>query len=63
MLVDLTDRQRLVTLLLLDGHSRKLIAANLGITEDTVGDHIKSIFKRFKVNSTTELAAIFLRNR
>lgn len=63
LLVDLTDRQRLVTLLLLDGLSRKLIAANLGITEDTVGDHIKSIFKHFNVNSATELAAIFLRNK
>ncbi len=63
MLVDLTDRQRLVTLLLLDGHSRKLIAANLHISEDTVGDHIKCIFKHFEVNSATELAAIFLRSK
>ncbi len=59
----LTDKQRLVTLLLLDGFSRKLIATHLSITEDTVGDHIKSIFRHFKVNSAMELSAFFLRNK
>ncbi len=59
----LTDRQRTVMLLLLDGQSRKQIASNLGITEETVGDHIKQIYVNFQVNSAVELAALFLRNR
>ena len=63
LLVGLTDRQRLVTLLVLDGIPRKLIASKLGIAEDTVGDHLKSIYRHFKVTSATELAAIFLKSK
>ena len=59
----LTPRQRLVMLMLLDGLARKTIALRLGISEDTVGDHIKSIYTHFKVNSAGELAAFFLRSR
>lgn len=59
----LTERQRVVMLLLLDGFSRKMIAVQLGLAEDTVGDHIKNIYRHFQVNSATELAAIFLRSK
>ena len=59
----LTQRQRTVMLMLLDGMSRKSIAHHLGITEDTVGDHIKAIFRHFEVSSATALAALFLRGR
>ena len=59
----LTPRQRTVMLMLLDGTSRKFIAQQLGITEDTVGDHLKSIYQHFQVNSSNELAALFLRSR
>ncbi len=59
----LTARQRTVMLLLLDGLTRKAIASQLAIHEDTVGDHIKAIFKHFGVRSATELAALFLQNK
>jgi len=61
--VDLTARQRTVMLLLLDGLARKAIARQLSISEDTVGDHIKSIYSHFAVGSASELAALFLRSR
>jgi DNA-binding CsgD family transcriptional regulator len=61
--VGLTPRQRTVMLLLLDGLPRKQIAKRLAIGEETVGDHIKSIYKHFNVNSASELAALFLRGR
>ena len=61
--IGLTDRQRTVMLLLMDGQPRKLIATRLGISDDTVGDHIKNIYHYFKINSATELAAIFLKSR
>jgi len=61
--IGLTDRQRTVMLLLMDGLSRKMIATHLGISDDTVGDHIKNIYQHFKINSATELAAVFLRGR
>jgi DNA-binding CsgD family transcriptional regulator len=59
----LTARQRTVMLMLLDGMARKTISSRLGITEDTVGDHIKAIYARFGVGSSGELAALFLRGR
>ncbi len=59
----LTARQRATLLMLLDGKSRKQIAKGFGISEDTVGDHIKHIYRHFNVGSLGELAAIFLRSR
>ena len=59
----LTERQRTVLFLLLDGAARKRIASLLKISEDTVGDHIKAIYAQFGVGSSTELAALFLRSR
>jgi DNA-binding CsgD family transcriptional regulator len=50
-------------LMLLDGLARKTIAVRLSITEDTVGDHLKSIYAHFGVGSASQLAALFLRDR
>lgn len=61
--VGLKPRQRTVMLMLLDGLHRKAIASQLGITEDTVGDHIKAIYSHFRIGSATELAALFLRSK
>ena len=61
--VDLTDRQRMVMIYLLDGLSRKQIANSLGVTLHTVNDHVKSLYERFQINSATELAAKFLKAR
>lgn len=59
--IGLSHRQRMVMMFLLDGSSRKQIAANLGVTLHTVNDHVKAIYERFQVNSATELAARFLK--
>ena len=59
----LTPRQRAVMLHLLDGLARKTIALRLGISEETVGDHLKAIYRHFDVGSASELAAKFLRSR
>lgn len=47
--------------LLLDGRSRKEIAATLGVTTHIVNDCIKQIYNHFGTTSATELAAKFLR--
>ena len=60
---NITLRQRDVMLMLLEGLSRKQIAHQMGITEDTVGDHIKAIYKHFQVRSATELAGRFLKSQ
>jgi DNA-binding CsgD family transcriptional regulator len=63
MMHGLTHRQRTVLLSLLDGHSRKMIADALKISEHTVNEHVKALFQHFGVRSSTALSAKFLRAR
>jgi DNA-binding CsgD family transcriptional regulator len=60
--IDLTARQRIVMLYLLDGLSRKQIAVALGVSLHTVNDHVKALYDRFEVHSATELTARFLKS-
>ncbi|MGE9296625.1 MAG: helix-turn-helix transcriptional regulator [Puniceicoccales bacterium] len=56
----LYPRQRTVMNLLLDGMSRKAIAAHLGISENTVSGYVKEIYRHFGVSSQPELMRKFL---
>jgi len=58
--VQLSPRQRNVLIFLLGGDSRKEIARKLGLSEHTVGDYLKEIYKRFSVNSRAELLSQFI---
>lgn len=58
----LTHRQTTVMFFLLDGMSRKQIAAELGVSLHTINDSCKELYLRFSVNSATELSAKFLRS-
>ncbi len=51
----LSNREREVVKLLLEGKSNKLIASSLHITENTVEFHLKNIYSKYKVSSRTEL--------
>ena len=55
----LAPRARLVLELLLQSHSRKQIAAHLGISENTVAGYVKAIYRQFNVRSHTELLRHF----
>jgi DNA-binding CsgD family transcriptional regulator len=55
----LTPRARLVLNLLLDGHSRKDIAARLEVAENTVAGYQKTIYRHFHVNSHAALMRRF----
>ena len=44
----------------LDGDGRKQIARKMNLSEHTVGDHLKAIYKHFAVNSRGELLAMFI---
>lgn len=59
-LLELSGRQRQVLFLLMGGGSRKEIASKLGISQNTVADYLKSIYRRFSVNSRGELLAKFI---
>jgi DNA-binding CsgD family transcriptional regulator len=53
----LSPRQRQTLELLLIGHAEKQIAAQLSISRHTVHVYVKSLYKRFDVNSRGELLA------
>lgn len=50
----LTPRQKHVLHLLTQGLSNKLIARELGVSVDTVKDHVAAVFKALGVNSRTQ---------
>ncbi len=56
---ELTPRQRTVLNLLLDGWSRKQIAAHLDITLNTVQGYAKELYRHFGVNSHPKLMRRF----
>ena len=51
----LSNREREVAELLLQGKSNKLIASSLGISVRTVEFHLKNIYAKFQVSSRIEL--------
>lgn len=58
--LNLSVRERQVLFLILGGDSRKDIARQLELSEHTVGDYFKSIYKRFEVSSRAELLSHFI---
>ncbi len=59
-LASLQPRQRVVLNMLIDGMSRKQIARQLEITENTVSGYVRDIYKALDVNSQPELMKLFL---
>lgn len=59
-LLDLSPRQRVVLVHLLGGESRKRIAFRLKLSEHTIADHMKVIYKNFNVSSHPELLSLFM---
>jgi len=57
----LYPRQRVVLNLLIDGLSRKQIAEQMEISENTVAGYVRDVYKFFRVNSQPELMKKFLR--
>lgn len=50
----ITPRQREVLILMIRGHSTKVIAKRLGISDTTVKSHIDALFNAFGVSNRTE---------
>ncbi|HET9416401.1 MAG TPA: response regulator transcription factor [Candidatus Limnocylindria bacterium] len=59
--VSLSDREREVLRLVVEGASNDEIGARLGISSRTVESHLRRLFERLAVASRTELAARALR--
>ena len=60
---NLSDREREVLQLLVEGYSYKMIAAEKFISIDTVRSHIKKIYEKLHVNSKSEAVAKAFKNR
>jgi DNA-binding CsgD family transcriptional regulator len=58
--VGLSRREREVMAFLLSGDSQKEVAHKLRLSEHTVGDYVKQIYKHFGVTSRAELLAHFI---
>jgi len=56
----LTDREVQTTLLILAGHSAKAIAAQMGISTETVKTHKRHLYRKFGVSSPAALFALYL---
>jgi DNA-binding NarL/FixJ family response regulator len=54
----LTDRERDVLALLIDGRSNRQIAQRLYISDKTVSVHVSNILAKLQVRSRTEAAAV-----
>jgi len=62
-MVELTQREKEILQMLVDGHSYKSIAAQLFISFFTVQSHIKNIYEKLEVNSKSEAVTKALKNR
>jgi FixJ family two-component response regulator len=59
-ILKLSPRQREVLSFLLAGDALKEVAQKLQLSEHTVGDYVKQIYKHFSVSSRAELLALFI---
>jgi two-component system, NarL family, nitrate/nitrite response regulator NarL len=58
----LTPREREILSYLVEGHSNKVIAGYLGVTEATVKVHLKSVLRKINVANRTQAAIWVLSN-
>jgi two-component system nitrate/nitrite response regulator NarL len=59
----LTDREKEILQLLVDGFSYKMIAVEINIAYYTVCNHIKKIYDKLHVNSATEAVSLAIKQR
>jgi two-component system, NarL family, response regulator LiaR len=61
--LDLTERERTVLSLLVEGLNNTQIAARLSVSPSTIKTHVSNILSKFGVSSRTEAVTLALRNR
>jgi DNA-binding NarL/FixJ family response regulator len=59
----LSEKEKAVLRSLVEGNSYKMVAADLGISIDTVRTHIRNIYEKLQVNSKSEAVVKALKNR
>lgn len=61
--IDLTEREREVLNLMIEGLNNTQIAARLGVSPSTIKSHVSNILSKLGVTSRTEAVTVALRNR
>jgi len=61
--VELSTREKEILLLLVDGHSYKMIASTCFISIDTVGTHVRHIYEKLHVHSKSEAVVKAIRQK
>lgn len=59
----LSDKEKAVLQLLVEGYSYKMVAAHMQVSIDTVRSHIRNIYEKLHVNSKSEAVAKALRGK
>jgi DNA-binding NarL/FixJ family response regulator len=60
---DLTPHETRLLKLLIDGHTKKTAAAEIGVSVNTVSFHLKRVYEKLQVHSKSEAVAKALKNR
>ncbi|MBN2085493.1 MAG: response regulator transcription factor [Anaerolineales bacterium] len=60
--LDLTERERAVLVLMVEGLNNTQIAANLSVSPSTIKSHVSNILAKLGVSSRTEAVTLALRN-
>lgn len=60
---DLTNQEKKVLKLLVEGKSYKLISQELFVSVDTIKSHIRNIYAKLQVHSGTEAVSLAIRNK
>ncbi|NMC14674.1 MAG: helix-turn-helix transcriptional regulator [Chloroflexi bacterium] len=63
ILNNLTERELEILEILSQGKSNKELADSLGISENTVEQHLKNIYEKLNVQNRTEAAGLFLKGK
>jgi DNA-binding NarL/FixJ family response regulator len=59
--ISLTRRERALVSAILKGHSNRAIAAQFGLSQQTVRNQLRTVFRKFGVRTRLELAIAALR--
>lgn len=55
--LNITPKEKMILEYMVQGNSYKMIAAQMHISNETVKTHIKNIYRKLQVNSSTEAVA------
>jgi DNA-binding NarL/FixJ family response regulator len=59
---ELTPHEERILKMLVDGHTKKTAAAEIGVTTNTISFHLKRVYEKLQVHSKSEAVAKALRN-